>query len=134
MDCTGFQLDPRKLAVVKKFPTPKCHSIYGYYRRFIVGYAKIIEPLFTLTKKECKFFWTTICQVVFVALKRRLVETPILVRHDFNKPFILHHVGSECGGQSTDSFSEEELRLMNHMEYKRMVVEVQTMVDEAINR
>ncbi len=45
-----------------------------------------------------------------------------------------HHVGSGCGGQSTYSLSEEGLLPMNHMEYKRMVVEVQTMVDEAKNR
>ncbi len=46
----------------------------------------------------------------------------------------VHHAGSECGGQSIDSFLEEELPPMNHMEYRRMVVEVQTMVDEARDR
>jgi hypothetical protein len=46
----------------------------------------------------------------------------------------VHHVGSECGGQSVDSFSEEKLLPMNHMEYKKMVVEAQTMVNEARNR
>jgi hypothetical protein len=59
-----------------------------YYRRFIVGYAKMAEPLFALTKKECKFLWTPICQTTFVALKRKLVEA-LLVRFDFNKSFIL---------------------------------------------
>ncbi len=34
-----------------------------------------------------------------------------------------HHVGSECGGQSTDSPSKERLPKMNQMEYRRMVVE-----------
>jgi hypothetical protein len=46
----------------------------------------------------------------------------------------LHHVGNECGGQSIDSFSKEELYPMNHVEYKRMVVETQTMVVEAKDR
>jgi hypothetical protein len=45
-----------------------------------------------------------------------------------------HHAGNECGGQSIDSLSKEGLLPMNHMEYKKMVVEAQTMVDEAINR
>jgi hypothetical protein len=44
-----------------------------------------------------------------------------------------HHARSECGGQNTDSFLEG-LPQMNHMEYKRMVVEAQTMVDEARNK
>jgi hypothetical protein len=45
--------------------------------------------MFTLTNKECKFFWTPICQATFVVLKRRFVKALILVRLDFNKPFIL---------------------------------------------
>jgi hypothetical protein len=60
-----------------------------YYRRFLVGYAKIAEPLFALTKKKCKFIWTPICQTTFITLKRRLVETLVLVIPNFNKPFIL---------------------------------------------
>jgi hypothetical protein len=40
----------------------------------------------------------------------------------------------ECGGQSTDSPSKEGLLQMDQMEYRRMVVEVQTMVDETRNR
>jgi len=35
-----------------------------------------------------------------------------------------HHARSECGGQNT--FSKEGLPPMNHVEYRRMVVEVQT--------
>jgi len=57
--------------------------------RFIARYAKIAEPLFALTKKDCKFFWMPICHTTFITLKRRLVEALILVRQDFNKPFIL---------------------------------------------
>ncbi len=33
-----------------------------------------------------------------------------------------HHAGSECGGQNTDSPSEEELSQMNQIEYRKMVV------------
>ncbi len=43
----------------------------------------------------------------------------------------VHHVESECGGQNINSFSEEKLSPMNHMEYIKMVVEAQTTVDEA---
>jgi hypothetical protein len=63
-------------------------GLIGYYRRFIVGYVKITE-LFALTKKDCKFLWTPICQTTFIALKIRLVETHVLVRPDSNKPFVL---------------------------------------------
>jgi hypothetical protein len=64
----GFQLDPRKITTIQNFPTPNTITnvkaflgLIGYYKRFIVGYVKIAKPLFTLTKKECKFLWTPIC-------------------------------------------------------------------------
>ncbi len=62
-------------------------GLTGYYRRFITGYAKIAKPHFVLTKKDCKFDWTPIYKIIFVALKMNLVEAPILIRPNFNKPF-----------------------------------------------
>jgi hypothetical protein len=63
----GFHLDPRKI-VMENFHVPKTITnvraflgLIGYYRTFILGYAKIVEPLFGLTKKDCKFVWTPIC-------------------------------------------------------------------------
>jgi hypothetical protein len=96
VDYTKFQLHPRKVITVMNFPTPKKTTnvkaflgLTRYCRRFIAKYAKIVEPLFTLTKKECKFLWTPICQAPFVVLKKRLAKTPIIIKLDFNKPFIL---------------------------------------------
>jgi hypothetical protein len=96
VDCARSQPNPKKITVVQNFPTPNTTTnvraflgLTRYYRRIIIGYAKIAKPLFALTKKECKFLWRPICHSIFIALKRRLVEAPILVRPDFNKPFIL---------------------------------------------
>ncbi len=87
VDYTRFQLDPKKVTVVTSFFTPKTVinvkafiGLTRYYKRFITGYAKITKPFFALTKKDCKFVWTPIYQVTFVALKMKLVETPILIR------------------------------------------------------
>jgi hypothetical protein len=62
VDCAGSQPDPKKIAVVQKFPTPNIATnvrafmgLTRYYRRFIVRYVKMAETLFTLTNKECKF-------------------------------------------------------------------------------
>jgi len=96
VDNARSQLDPRKIVTVQHFPTPKTATnvkaflgLTGYYMRFIAGYAKIVEPLFTLTKKDCKFLWMPICHSAFIALKRRFVEAHVLVKPDFNKSFIL---------------------------------------------
>jgi hypothetical protein len=96
VDNVEFQPVPKKIVTVQHFPTPKTTTnvraflgVTWYYRRFIARYAKIAKPVFVLTKKDCKFLWTPICHITFIILKRRLVETPILMRLDFNKPFIL---------------------------------------------
>jgi len=92
----GFSLDAKKVTIVIDFPTPKTMinvraflGLTGYYKRFITRYAKIVEPFFALMKKDYKFVGMPICQVGFVALKMKLVETPILIRLDFSKPFTL---------------------------------------------
>ncbi len=96
VDNAGSQPDPRKIAIVQHFPTPKIATnvkaflgLTRYYRKFIARYTKIVEPLFALTKKDCKFLWMPICHLTFIALKRRIVEALVLVKPDFNKPFIL---------------------------------------------
>jgi hypothetical protein len=49
----------------------------------------LVSPLFELTKKDVLFVWNQDCQQAFGALKRALVDAPILVRPDFKKPFCL---------------------------------------------
>jgi hypothetical protein len=46
--------------------------------------------LFELTKKDVAFVWNLEYQHAFDALKRTLVDAPILVRLDFKKPFCLN--------------------------------------------
>jgi hypothetical protein len=45
--------------------------------------------LFDLTKKDVVFKWNHNYQDVFNLLKTRLVSTPILIRPNFSKTFIL---------------------------------------------
>ncbi len=80
VDYIGFQLDPKKVTIVTSLFTPRTLTnvmaflgLTRYYIRFIIGYAKLTKPFFVLTKKDCKFVWTSICQVAFVALKMKLV-------------------------------------------------------------
>jgi hypothetical protein len=55
VDFARFQPDPRKITTIHNFPTPNTarnvKAFLGfkwYYRRFIIGYVKIAEPLFAL--------------------------------------------------------------------------------------
>jgi hypothetical protein len=62
VDNARSQPDPKKIAAFQHFPTPNTATnvraflgLTCYYRRFIIGYAKIAKPMFALTKKDCKF-------------------------------------------------------------------------------
>jgi hypothetical protein len=46
-------------------------------------------PLFYLTKKDQSFLWIPTCHEAFDTFKLKLIKAPILVRLDFERPFIL---------------------------------------------
>ncbi|GKB66888.1 putative mitochondrial protein [Tanacetum coccineum] len=52
-------------------------GLTGYYRRFIKGFASLSRPLTQLLKKNT-FKWTSEAQLFFEALKRAMMEAPIL--------------------------------------------------------
>jgi hypothetical protein len=66
-------------------------NVYAFLRltRYIKGHAKIVVPLFELTKKDVVFKWVPICQKALDALRKTLIQALILYRPDFNKTFIL---------------------------------------------
>jgi len=87
----GSYPNPKKVAIVEGFPIFKFVTnvrallgLIGYYNKFILGCGKIAKPLFGLTKKDCKFLWTPMCQGAFVTQKRRLMESLVLKRLDFS--------------------------------------------------
>ena len=52
-------------------------------------FARIAEPLHTLTRKDALFEWTSDCQSAFDTLKRMLTETPVLAYPNFTRSFRL---------------------------------------------
>ena len=64
----GLRADPEKLEAIRKWEPPTkvrgVHGFFGfcnYYRQFIVGYSRIVEPLTRLTRKDQPFHWTLEC-------------------------------------------------------------------------
>jgi hypothetical protein len=100
----GTKPDLGKIDAVPRFPEPKTVTnvraflgLTRHYRKYIRGYSRLASPLFELTKKDIAFVWNQDYQRAFDALKRALVEAPVLVRHDFEKPFCLDVVWSTKG-------------------------------------
>ena len=67
----------------------------GYYRRFIIAYARLAAPLTELLKKEEEFLWTDRRQQAFEELKKALASAPILSAPDWSKEF---HVTIDASG------------------------------------
>ena len=62
----GIKMDPSKVETVKAWPPPEnlrdvqvFLGFANFYRRFIKGYSKVVEPLTQLTRKGQPFKWET---------------------------------------------------------------------------
>lgn len=60
-----------------------------YYRRFVEGFSKILNPITNLQKKEKMFEWTNKCEQSFQILKHKLTTAPILIVPDPNGKFLV---------------------------------------------
>jgi hypothetical protein len=100
----GVQTDPAKIQKVKDWPAPtsltEVRSFVGlcsYYRKFVRNFSDIASPLFQLTKKNTRFFWSSDCQAAFETLKEALIGSSVLAFPDFEKPFLLDTDASDLG-------------------------------------
>ncbi|GBG81653.1 hypothetical protein CBR_g32647 [Chara braunii] len=92
----GLRPDSRKVSAVKDAPVPtsltQVRAFLGlalYYRDFIKGFAAIARPLPNLLRKDQPLSWDVECEQASATLKDALAPTPILIRPDPTKQFIL---------------------------------------------
>lgn len=100
----GSRPDPSKLAAVERFPVPgsvtKIKSFAGlcsYFRRYVMDFAIIAEPLVRLTRKEVEFRWSEKQNVAFETLKHCLINSPVLAHYDPCAAIELHTDASMRG-------------------------------------
>ena len=92
-----IRMDEKKIKAILDWTPPKKVSelrsflgLANYYRKFIKGYSKKVNPLTDLLKKDQKWVWTDACQEAFEKLKVAVSSEPILKLPDFEKPFEVH--------------------------------------------
>jgi len=92
----GVQSDPKKIAIVQNYPTPKkvkdvraFIGLTNYFRRYIKNYADICYPLYRLLKADVPFVWTDVEERSFQQLKEALCSTFILALPNLSQEMIL---------------------------------------------
>lgn len=92
----GIKMDPAKIeAIMCRNPPQDLKQLMSFnqtcswYRRFIPDFAKIMQPLTNLTKKNTAWEWTELHKQAFNQLKQALCSAPILRQADFNIPFTI---------------------------------------------
>ena len=97
-----IRMDGAKVAAIRDWPAPtkvtELRSFLGlanYYRRFILGYSKIVNALTDLLKKERKWEWDAECQAAFQKLKDAITSEPVLRLPDMELSFEVHTDASD---------------------------------------
>ena len=100
----GLKPNPKLVDAVREFATSQdlkrlwqFLGLSSYYRRFIQGFSKIVQPLNMLTRKGAEFVWTAECQSTFEKLKEVLITAPVLAYSSFDREFILETDASIMG-------------------------------------
>ena len=115
--------DPERLTVIQNLTRPETKTevrrllgMFGYYRTYIAGFARLAKPLTDLTgaDKPPKLVWGENQQRAFDSLRQAICTTPILCAPKFGKPFFLQtdacgvSVGC-CLGQWDDDQNEHPI-------------------------
>ncbi|KAG1960383.1 interleukin-1 receptor accessory protein-like 1-A [Pimephales promelas] len=108
----GVKPDPTKVTAVTEWPVPTTIKevrvflgLAGYYRRFIVNFAKVARPLNALLSGapadkrtgSRQISWSDECQQAFDQLKTALTRAPILAYANYAEPFVLYTDASHAG-------------------------------------
>jgi hypothetical protein len=106
----GIATEEDKICTIRDWPVPATIKelrvflgLAGYYRKFVQNFGIISRPLTELLKKGIQFHWTPTADIAFRALKRALMEAPVLALPDFSKRFIIETDAIGMGGRSIDA-------------------------------
>lgn len=92
VESKGISPDKDKIDAIQKLPKPKnvkqLQSFLGmcnFYRKFIENYSKIARPLYEATSKSTSFTWGAKQDEAFNTLKKKMIETPVLIHFNPNE-------------------------------------------------
>ena len=89
-------MDPLKVEAIVNLPLRSIRQLQSlqvksnFLRYFIVNYAKITKGFMRLLKQDTPFLWDETAQLLFEALKKYLLSTPLLHPPYYSHDFILY--------------------------------------------
>jgi len=83
----------------------------NFYRRFVKGYSKVVEPLTQLKRKAQLFKWETKQQELFDGLKTCFTTAPILHRFDHDRDIVVESDASDFVSAAVLSQYDDEATL-----------------------
>ncbi|KAJ3642004.1 hypothetical protein Zmor_028469 [Zophobas morio] len=93
----GIRPGQAKIAAISKMVPPETVKqvrqfvgLAGYFRKFIRNFAKVVEPLTRLTRKDVRWCWENEQQDAFEQVKVLLTSRPVLAIFDPSLPTELH--------------------------------------------
>ncbi len=98
----GFEPDPGNVEATVNMKPPntvkETRHFLGmeeFYRKYVGKFSQIAAPLTNLLRKKQPFEWTEACQQVFEEIKSKLVNSPILVKANLSRQFVLETEASQ---------------------------------------
>ncbi|XP_013142506.1 PREDICTED: uncharacterized protein K02A2.6-like [Papilio polytes] len=96
IDKNGVHTDKSKVSAIVNLPVPENVSqlraalgLINYYSRFIPNMSTLLNPLYKLLAKGCKWCWSRDCGRAFQAVKDKLVSGPALAHYSPALPLVL---------------------------------------------
>ena len=104
IDSKGLHSSNRKLEAILKAPIPRnvqqLRSLLGlvnYYRKFVPNLASVLHPLNQLLRQDVRWNWTPACNKSLSIVKKKLVDSTLLVDYDSQLPLRLASDASAYG-------------------------------------
>ena len=121
----GIRMSTDRIATITEWPVPRSLTeiqiflgFANFYRRFVIGYSRVVIPITSLLRKGRRFEWNSKAQEAFDKLKSLFASKPVLRHFDPELPSTLHtdssgfalsgiisqpHNGQLCHGSASTS-------------------------------
>jgi hypothetical protein len=136
---SGISIDLERIIVILNLPAPTSKKevqvfmgIIKFVRRFVPDFVVMVKPIHNILKQDHSFSWTGDIENAFVRIKKAISSTPVLVKPDFEKDFIIYTYSMEeelfsilvqCDDQNNKKLVAYMIQSLSYDEFKYSYIE-----------